>query len=203
MPNWVYNKVYFSGDKDKIKKLKEFVKTEENEFDFNKIIPMPESLKLSAGSDEDTAVMCAKAKRKNEEIKLTEYDLKRRTVDEWVALGEKYINNLNKYGATTWYDWSCNHWGTKWNSCGASWCGDSFVTFNTAWSEPEPVYRRLADLFPDVEFSVEFANEDIGCDCGTIKYSDGHFNIDYVDSVEFACEVWGYDPEEFLEEQYQ
>ena len=50
MPNWVYNKVYFRGDSKRLDELKNFVKTEEREVDFNKISPMPESLNIESSS---------------------------------------------------------------------------------------------------------------------------------------------------------
>ena len=205
MPNWVFNKVYFYGDKSRIQKLKNFLATEDSVFDFNTIIPMPKELNLVSGSDEDFSIKCAKAYRDHGLITTSFYEeskwqKEKMSFMDWVALGNKYLANKEKYGATTWYDWCIEHWGTKWNACDATWEGDNFVCFNTAWGAPEPVYQRLSELFPDIEFSVLFADEDLGNNCGTIDYSDGHFSTVYEDSLEFACDVWGYDYEEMREE---
>ena len=203
MPNWVFNKVRFYGEKEEIKELKDFVKGEEFEFDFNKILPMPEELNLTAGSEETIARSCAVArnlgKTTSEEF---EKDWARsKTFDEWADLGDKYLSNLKKYKASTWYDWCWDNWGTKWNACDAFWSGDNFVSFNTAWNEPTPIFYKLSELFPKVTFMVEFANEDIGNDCGVIEYDGESFYVDHINSLEFACDVWGYDPEEFEEEE--
>ena len=53
MPNWVQNNIKFSGDTAEIKKMLEAIKNDEISFgsiDFNKIIPMPESLNIECCS---------------------------------------------------------------------------------------------------------------------------------------------------------
>ena len=53
MPNWVQNNIKFSGDTAEIKKMLEAIKNDEISFgsiDFNKIIPMQESLNIECGS---------------------------------------------------------------------------------------------------------------------------------------------------------
>ena len=57
MPNWTYNEIRIKGDKNTIASIKEFVKSEESEFDFNKIIPMPDSLNIESGSRTDRAIL--------------------------------------------------------------------------------------------------------------------------------------------------
>lgn len=204
MPNWVFNKVYFHGKEEKINVLKDFVKGKEFEFDFNKIIPMPEELNLTAGSEETIARSCAVA-RVNGKTTSDEFEKpwsKGKTFDEWADLGDKYISNIKKYKASNWYDWCWDNWGTKWNADEPYWEGDNFVSFNTAWNTPTPVYQRLSELFPDVTFMVEYADEDLGNNCGTIEYDGENFFVNEENSLEFACEVWGYDPEE-LKEEYE
>ena len=44
MPNWCWNRVAVSGSEEDMKKLKEHVSSEESEFDFDKIIPMPKDI---------------------------------------------------------------------------------------------------------------------------------------------------------------
>ena len=70
MPNWVDNNVCIEGNKKDILAIKKLLHTEtangkgmyDNEFDFNKIIPMPEELWLECGSITNDAINAAKTK---------------------------------------------------------------------------------------------------------------------------------------------
>lgn len=200
MPNWVLNKVCFYGKKDKRDELKAFVTSEDNKFDFNKIIPMPENLNLESGGEEAFAIKCA---LRNVTIVPADSWMSKRSLDDWIALGKKYLNNVVEYGYTTWYDWRVANWGTKWNSSDAEWNESDSVTFKTAWSMPNQIFETLAAKFPDVSIDVEFADEDIGYNCGRAYYNDGEFDnnsIVWESSPEFACNVWGIDIEEWKEE---
>ena len=44
MPNWTYNTVVFEGNEKQLKTLKTMLKSKDNEFDFNNIIPMPKNI---------------------------------------------------------------------------------------------------------------------------------------------------------------
>ena len=207
MPNWVFNKVHFYGNPEKIKEMRNFMETENNPFDFNKLIPMPEELNMTCGSDETIAIECATARRRGQST-CDEYEKfiynQRKTFDEWADIGEKYLSNKEKYGYTTWYGWCCANWGTKWNACDAIWNGDDFVSFNTAWSVPLSIYEQLYKRFPEVSFEVEYADEDLGNNCGCVSWNpEGSFYWEVMDDFDFACEVWGYDPDEMREEMYE
>lgn len=203
MPNWVTNKITFNGNEKDILKLRKFVTSEERNFDFNKITPMPEELNLVSGSDETIARDCAKARR---EGKTTCKEFERgwsrgRSFDEWADLGEKYLSNIDKYGASTWYDWCWKHWGTKWNAADSYWESDYTVTFETAWEMPFPILNKLTKLFPNVTFEGVYADEDVGSNCGSFYYDGGSLTANEVNDYEFACDVLGFDPDEFEEEE--
>lgn len=61
MPNYVTNRVIFVGKQKRIDELLEFIKETDGElgsFDFNKVIPMPDSIRnTQSGSNED-AILC-------------------------------------------------------------------------------------------------------------------------------------------------
>ena len=44
MPNWTENNVLFVGKKKQLKTLKTMLKSKDNDFDFNNIIPMPKNI---------------------------------------------------------------------------------------------------------------------------------------------------------------
>ena len=116
--------------------------------------------------------------------------------------GKRAINNMLKYGATTWYDWSIKNWGTKWNSYDP-WKGEEKgLIFSTAWSAPHPILEELTVRFTGVYFTHEWADEDIGQNCGRREYLNGECVGDWVpetrkEAIEFATGVWGDTPEDY------
>ena len=174
MPNWVQTNITITGSKDSIKKLLENVHGKETEdenetdFDFNKLIPMPDNIYKG-------------------------------------NIGQK---ERELYGADNWYDWSIKNWGTKWNAWDVYYdYGDKGATiaFQTAWDAPLPIYRELEKQYPDLHFSIEYADEDLGNNCGW--YENGEWTRAdevYEDcprkAFDFACDVWGYDADEMREE---
>lgn len=258
MPNYTKNIVTLTGPQDQLNNLKnKLVKTDDMDiFDFNLLIPMPESLMVECSStineyinlywtsinrDKDknaniiseyeTAVLSYMGKTRTlwsdkvalEIIPDSEYKemieskikshSRKSNVDENTPVfkseqdvleyGKKYLDNLKLYRYLTWYDWSIENWGTKWNSCegSVSFFDDRLVfTFLTAWSIPDKVYIALYKLIeescPNVSMSIEFADEDFGGAMGMVKGYDSQredLSIEYFDEdEEFYEQVWGY-----------
>ena len=72
----------------------------------------------------------------------------------WKAEEEKY------WKENCWYDWSCRHWWTKWNSSEYQDCWD-YISFETARSCPLPIIRELSTYLPDEKLYIERADEAI------------------------------------------
>lgn len=223
MPNYVQNRLEFFGDPQKIQDILERIKSEKygiGTMDFNKIIPRPESLDIEAGSRTDRGLKAYKdfialyihgktaadALKSLENIPLEseELFLRQRTDirrDEW-ELGKTAWQNMRKYGAPTWYEWSTRNWGTKWNACGyeegVDYSGCADFGFQTAWSAPHPVLQKLSEMYPDITIEHQWADEDIGTNCGKREYLGGEvideFFPEGIRATEFAMEVWEYTP---------
>lgn len=220
MPNFVTNLVTFEGDENEIKALLESIKADDGKYgsiDFNKIIPMPESLNIECGSSTDRGkkmvldFMVDKmlktgivnptdeiVKKWQEEHKetLSEDDLK-----DW-QLGVQAINNVKDYGYPTWYEWHINNWGTKWNadSTVSPLVDDNKIYFLTAWAAPHKVIDKLAKMHPDIEIQHVWADEDFGQNCGGCEYKNGiptyHYPQTDKEGYEFAAQVMNCDLEE-------
>jgi hypothetical protein len=72
-----------------------------------------------------------------------------------------------KYGSLNWYDWSCDNWGTKWNSVDVDVerISDTMVSYSflTAWSPPLPIYQALLERYSklqNVKFEWTCVDED-------------------------------------------
>ena len=94
------------------------------------------------------------------------------------------------HGAPDWYNWSCIHWGTKWNSADASVNEHYEFTFDTAWSTPYPVIEQLSKKFPNIKFTVYYADEDIGSNYGEYQFINGeeiahhHYDVEHMTQPE-------------------
>lgn len=120
---------------------------------------------------------------------------------ENIFRGNLGAKEREKYGKDNWYDWSIEHWGTKWNCCNAEKAGFSF-TFETAWSAPVPVIKELSRQFPDVDIALDYADEDIGRNCGTYVFSGGVVVQEMDGDEEFASRMWGWDSYEDYTKQF-
>ena len=96
-----------------------------------------------------------------------------------------------------WYTWRNKYWGTKWGAYnGYVRIGTSTITFvfSTAWSAPFPIYEQLHEA--GYQFTVRFADEDIGSNCGIIECNpkEGEYHEILCRSVanpyRFARQVW-------------
>ena len=194
MPNWVRTRLTFNGEKNRVAEIKELVKTtgkddegsgDTNEFDFNKVVPMPEELDIVSSSsgecgmrylilkdkhliswtDDDRSFMERMEKQKEKNPNRFNEDIK---------LGKKYLRNISKYGYKDWYNFRCDKWGTKWNSSEAEWIADNCVEFETAWGFCYPIVQRISEMFPDVEIVFCFADEDCSANTGNGRMIAGN-----------------------------
>ena len=192
MPNWVRTRLTFNGEQNRVAEIKELVKTTgknaqgkyTNEFDFNKVIPMPEELNIPSSSSGDLGMRYLLLNAKHP-ILWTEDDrsfmesmkkVKEENPDRFnadIELGKKYLSNIAKYGHKDWYSFcsSSDGWNTKWNACEVEWTDENQVEFETAWSFCFNVVIQLSKKFPDVAIEFLFADEDCGSNdaCGIIK----------------------------------
>lgn len=195
MPNWCNNNITISHpDPVKIQALAEAVKAG-NFLKF--VIPIPEDLNIVAGrvgADDNP---------------------------DQIELERKSAENLEKYGASNWYDFCTSRWGTKWDV-------DPYdpeevkvenntieFGFDSAWSPPIGVYQELQEqgyyvqaqyYEPGMAFVGEWNDgDDIYYDIGGLKSHNVRDEIG-----EFLDELYGisesmaeYEDEEPLTEWYE
>jgi hypothetical protein len=160
MPNWTFNSLHVEGTEADLRAFLEAVKWQDEIFDFNRIIPMPELLKHT-GSGRRT--------------------IDGEQVDEWYVIGnqpnlisdDKAVRRftpdeeatLKVIGHSNWYDWSIANWGTKWNACDAELDDDCIaegyieIRFTTAWEAPVPVFEKMFAMFPKLSFDCCWQDE--------------------------------------------
>ena len=107
-----------------------------------------------------------------------------------------------KSNGRNWYDWSVENWGTKWNAYEIEW-NDGSVRFQTAWSAVPKIINALSKKFFDVTMDYQWADEDVGYNCGFFKIRNGcsicHKNPigGSKEAFEHSFQVWGGSPEDF------
>lgn len=238
MPNHIINYIRFNCSQSKLTEILEAIQytNPEEEYrgigtiDFQKIIPMPESLSIVSGAPTDNAINVYltsinpaitymsgdKLEKKEFEELVTGLSRKRfftkftGTVPEpqiehlkdsdelsrTLELGKQAVTNYQTHGATDWYWWCINNWGTKWNSYdGEPHDGTrSEISFFTANSAPHQIVERLSELYPDVGITHAWASEELDHpDNGERSYFDGQLmSSEHIDWIA-AAKLWGRD----------
>jgi hypothetical protein len=184
MPNFIYCALDIEGTHQHVQEVKEAISLIDEHgmrraIDFNKIIPMPESLNITDNSD---AYMFYKRDYLNkafDETELRRYKkLSPLEKKEAKNLSKLYHNNKELYGHTTWHGWCSEHWGTKWNAVISdddrlrSYTSDT-IFFQTAWNPPIPIMNHLACSYPNVKFILEYFDEQDPNNITTVEFHIG------------------------------
>jgi hypothetical protein len=168
MPNWTANTIRALGTPADLRAFLDTVKWEDKVFDFNRVIPMPELLKHTG-----------KGRTKIDGERVEEWYVVKKgdapTADQVRRLTTAEEALLDEIGYRNWYDWSVDHWGTKWNAAypevddASIASGYVEVSFETAWAAPVPVFRKMFEMFPLISFICSWKHED-----GRERYSTEH-----------------------------
>lgn len=203
MANDITSRLTVDGDPAEVQKLFAAIHGGTDDYgnpiymDFNKIIPMPESLDIESGSRTDTGLalyMLATQGMGNARIERWTFDRIKRDLEqaecsftdagirrfigteegaELYSLGRTAAENLANYGAKTWYEWCNRTWGTKWNAYEQRQISDNAIEFQTAWAGVPHMIEKLSEQFPALTFSYMYADEDWGCNVGEYRFENG------------------------------
>ena len=211
MPNYVMHNVTIKGSVETISKVtNQIINTKDNNgdvvpFSFQTIIPRPVSLDIPSSSEVERGIDYLngdEAVRMKIKEQYATYPDGENRLKECIRLGEIALDNIKKYGHKDWYDWNRANWGTKWDAYEPyvnAMTDEIFLSFMTAWSTPEHIFKKLAEQYPDLLIEIEYADEDLGSNCGSYSYVDGKWDYN-IGNLEFACQMWDVDPEEYMEE---
>ncbi len=189
MPNHIQNKLTVAGNgyKDVLKSIKGTEKRTDDDsysaIDFNKIIPMPKELHITAGGRIENMIkntlkmpnhsnpLIAMLETLNREKTESPLDL---TEQEWKEFIQG-LNNVRQYGVISWYGWANQNWSTKWNAYQTPDNRDTKDTihFQTAWACPFPIIVKLSEMFPQNEFIIQWADENTGSNSGLATFKNG------------------------------
>ena len=174
MPNHVTT-IVKSSNKDLINKLN----------DFTKIIPMPiifNELGCLISMSNTIQEFIDKVKEEKVMQKLEHID--KEVLKNIANKSQLHIDNqaiLQAYcyletGYKNSLDWARANWGTKWNSYDFK-LTDEGCKFNTAWTHPLPILKKLSEMYPEEDIEVMYADEDIGYNLGYYKIKNGSIEI--------------------------
>lgn len=163
MPNWCTNILgAFAQDGQQTVIPEQYLDNKTGSIDFNKIVPRPDILnKVTTGGCRIDGEYVTRWVE--EPIGEDKTKARKLTPDE-----EAQIKAL---GCESWWDWSIDNWGTKWNACEGSSDG-YWQFFDTAWSPPSKVIEVLSKKHPELIFYLGF--DEPGCDfAGYELYHNG------------------------------
>ena len=95
MPNWVKNRMFINGNDEQVEKVLNTILNDEGDVDFNKIVPMPQSLGVENSSDASLGYEIIMGKA-SVDAKLYFAKLDKERQDKCLELGNIYIKKILK-----------------------------------------------------------------------------------------------------------
>jgi hypothetical protein len=162
MPNHCENDLYVTGPELEVKRFMTFIGADKDTpaFDCNAVIPYPEKFKQMDEEAKAFSFFNNEGSAEEREAAKKVYEAK------WGTAQDGY----NSGG----YEWCVSNWGTKWGAYEVEVYEHpkrgTCITFQSAWSPPTPVIRKLFELFPTLHFEHEYFECGAGY-CGAITYN--------------------------------
>ena len=163
MPNWHFNEWELSGKPEAVKQA-EAALLDNDQVDFNRLVPMPEMLKhTSRVYNKDGATLNI----------ILDHDKPFNDPGRQRPATPEEIEELKRLGDghDDWYDWANAKWGTKWNGSDTEvdrWeareeFSTTTISFQTAWGPPAGIIQAMAKKCKelDVAFHARSHGEDI------------------------------------------
>lgn len=182
MPNHITTRIT-SDSPETLDAIKAILLNDEGRVDLHRVVPTPEgfiSFNSIIGSSEHVASNILGLPRSDDEhdfMRNMQDNARLRSAfdensDEVIVQAIDMVKNYKLCGYFSWYDWNTANLNTKWNAYDTE-VSESELAFDTAWATPLPVLNKLAADNPDMSFLVRYADEDIGSNCGTLKFAKG------------------------------
>jgi hypothetical protein len=145
MPNWVSNNVSVTAESKAeldafLEKAKgsqsKIIEDRESEFHFGAFVHPPD-----------------------ENLPYYKGEIEEEKPEGWEELSpeEKMVRTL-EFSGRGWYDWNVRNWGTKWDACDTYISREddlnASISFQTAWSIPEPIFTAIAEQHPELTFEI-------------------------------------------------
>lgn len=205
MPNHITNRITIIGTPEQVAQVRQAIRGEEEDrlIDFNKIAPIPTELK---GTVSPMRII-TQAEYDEQERRIANNELSDMEKQWGLSRGltQELANEYKeKFGHCDWYGWQTSNWGTKWNAYSQYENGEDCIEFDTAWSNPYSILVKLSQMFPEVTFEVEYADEDFGYNVGRYNLLNGETIEQNIpdggtqEAIEMAMDVKG-DEEYYLE----
>lgn len=179
MPNWVWNSVVISGERDKIRELDSII---------NAVPPF----------------MNHDLEEEREKRRFSFLNIIAPPQERWDEYNCGNVSLPQEITAFNWYAWNSRNWNTKWDACETEYVtqdvlddrGIIGIRFQTAWSPPIPILYWLYLVCRDAGLELDvYFEEETGW--------GGEFNL--LSNGDFSYRHWaedeGYDDEagEFIE----
>jgi hypothetical protein len=166
----IKNTLEIIGSDEQVKKVKDFIKGEpdENEskcIDFDKIIPIPTTLKVNAkpsgklvqflvfGDPDGFGLL-----NRGDALKLFK-DLSETEKKDAIDIGLKYQFNLKEYGCLMYGDYVRKAWKTSENAFGQKMISSNMIEFQTEIDGVPYLIGELAKKFIDVQFKYRWKDD--------------------------------------------
>ena len=172
MPNHCFNQVTIQSTQEDLDTIMEKLRGEETMFDFNNLVPMPELIRDLQYVHANQKVYYYSTEKwraglngeKDPYLSFPDVEwLKKNGVDDFT------IRRLeNDHGTASWYDWSVENWGTKWNAYDVEYFTGPIANatrltdgrqltyrLTTAWAEPRPIIKAFMEFLSRPGFSQD------------------------------------------------